>query len=97
MKFCAMKKETEMPYVGYAEVLGVENLYISLKIYNKKSFQRPFFSINFWYVVKMGSCVRANSIIYKENFEINAPCPWSFDVGTVECLNVITVLNVIKS
>ena len=54
-----------------------------------------FFSINFWYVVKMGSCVRANSIIYKENFEINAPCPWSFDVVTVECLNVITVLNVI--
>ena len=38
-----MTKETEMPYVGYAEVLGVENLYISLKIYNKKSFQRLFF------------------------------------------------------
>ena len=36
-------KETEMPHVGYAEVLGVENLYISLKIYNKKSFQRSFF------------------------------------------------------
>ena len=38
-----MTKETEMPHVGYAEVLGVENLYISLKIYNKKSFQRSFF------------------------------------------------------
>ena len=43
VKFCAITKETEMPYVGYEEVLGVENLYISLKIYNKTPFQRPFF------------------------------------------------------
>ena len=75
MKFCAMTKETEMPYVGYAEVLGVENLYISLKITTKNPFKDLFFSINFLYVVKIGSCVRANSIIYKENFEINAACP----------------------
>ena len=43
VKFCAITKETEMSYVGYEEVLGVENLYISLKIYNKTPFQRPFF------------------------------------------------------
>ena len=32
------QKITEMPYVGYQEVLTVGNLYISLKIYNKKNF-----------------------------------------------------------
>ena len=32
------QKITEMPYVGYEQVLTVGNLYISLKIYNKKNF-----------------------------------------------------------
>ena len=48
MKFCGMtkKKKTEMPYVGYEQVLSVENLYISLKII-QKPFQRETFGINF--------------------------------------------------
>ena len=41
-----MTKETEMPYVGYEEVLGVENLYISFKII-QKPFQRESLGINF--------------------------------------------------
>ena len=32
------KKITEMPYVGYEQVLTVGNLIISFKIYNKKNF-----------------------------------------------------------
>ena len=32
------KKETEMPHVGYEQLLGFGNLYISLKTYNKKNF-----------------------------------------------------------
>ena len=32
------QKITEMPYVGYEQVLTVGNLYISLKIKNKKNF-----------------------------------------------------------
>ena len=30
------KKKTEMPHVGYEQLLGFGNLYISLKTYNKK-------------------------------------------------------------
>ena len=30
------KKETEMPHVGYEQLLGFGNLYISLKTYHKK-------------------------------------------------------------
>ena len=40
------KKKIEMPYVGYEQVLSVENLYISLKII-QKPFQRETFGINF--------------------------------------------------
>ena len=32
------QKITEIPYVGYEQVLTVGNLYISLKIKNKKNF-----------------------------------------------------------
>ena len=32
------KKKTEMPHVGYEQLLGFGNLYISLKTYNKKNF-----------------------------------------------------------
>ena len=31
----------------WTSILGVENLYISLKIYTKKTFQRESFGINF--------------------------------------------------
>ena len=31
------KKKTEMPHVGYEQLLGFGNLYISLKTYNKKT------------------------------------------------------------
>ena len=46
MKFCAMTKETEMPYMGYEREKGVKNLYISFKII-QKPFQRESFGINF--------------------------------------------------
>ena len=36
--FALWQKITEMPYVGYEQVLTVGNLYISLKINNKKNF-----------------------------------------------------------
>ena len=32
------KKKTEMPHMGYEQLLGFGNLYISLKTYNKKNF-----------------------------------------------------------
>ena len=38
-------KITEMPYVGYEQVLTVGNLYISLKINNKKKLLKRVF----WY------------------------------------------------
>ena len=31
-----LAKETEIPHVGYEQLLNVGNLYISLKIYDKK-------------------------------------------------------------
>ena len=33
------KKKTEMPHVGYEQLLGFGNLYISLKTYHKKTFK----------------------------------------------------------
>ena len=57
----------------WTSIVGVENLYISLKISTKNTFQRESFSINFQYVVIVGSYLRVNSIIYKENFEIKVP------------------------
>ena len=38
----------------------------------------------------MGSYLRVNSIIYKENFEINLTCPW------LPVYNVVTTLNFFK-
>ena len=78
-----------MPYVGYEQVLSVENLYISLKII-QKPFQRETFGINFLWVVKMGSCLRVKSIIYKENL----PCPWLPVYKVVTTLNFLTICNI---
>ena len=36
--FALWQKITEIPYVGYEQVLTVGNLYISSKIHNKKNF-----------------------------------------------------------
>ena len=41
-------KETEIPHVGYEQLLNVGNLYISLKIYDKKKPFKESFVINFW-------------------------------------------------
>ena len=43
--FALWQKITEMPYVGYEQVLTVGNLYISLKINNKKKLLKRVF----WY------------------------------------------------
>ena len=48
----------------WTNILGVENLYIFLKISTKNTFQRESFGINFYYVVMEGSYLRVNSIIY---------------------------------
>ena len=43
--YALWQKITEMPYVGYEQVLTVGNLYISLKINNKKKLLKRVF----WY------------------------------------------------
>ena len=42
----------------------------------------------------MGSCIRVNSIIYKENFEINLLCPWLPVYKVVTTLNFLTICNI---
>ena len=42
----------------------------------------------------MGSCLRVDSIIYKENFEVNLPCPWLPVYKVVTTLNFLTICNI---
>ena len=42
----------------------------------------------------MGSYLRVNSIIYKENFEINLTCPWLPVYNVVTTLNFLTICSI---
>ena len=42
----------------------------------------------------MGSYLRVNSIIYKENFEINLTCPWLPVYNVVTTLNFLTIRRI---
>ena len=45
----------------------------------------------------MGSCLRVNSLIYKENFEINLLCPCLPVYKVVTTLNFLTICNISKT